>query len=208
MNGDEVLHPGHRSIRLKGRDYSSPGLYFVTICAHDKQCVFGRIVGGQVQLSSLGQTAHECWVGIPLHFAWINLHGFVIMPNHVNDIFEIASQAGAQHAAPLQVQVSVERVGPSVKPGSLSAVVRSFKAAVTKRARSELKWAGEIWQRNYFERVIRDGQEFSDASRYIAENPMKWEWDRENLKSKRDPTAEVVGAQHAAPLQRKTVPWN
>ncbi len=59
-------------------------------------------------------------------------------------------------------------------------IVRSFKSIVARRAHKELRWTGPIWQRNYFERVLRDGKEFSDASRYIAENPMKWEWDREN----------------------------
>jgi len=89
-----------------------------------------------------------------------------------------------------------------VRPGSLGAIVRSFKAAVTLRARRELGWIGEIWQRNYFERVVRDGQEFSDASRYISENPTKWEWDRENPEAKRTKVdTKVNGAQHAAPLQ-------
>jgi REP element-mobilizing transposase RayT len=58
--------------------------------------------------------------------------------------------------------------------------VRSFKAIVARRAHEELRWDGPIWQRNYFERVLRDGKEFADASTYIAENPKKWEWDREN----------------------------
>lgn len=65
-------------------------------------------------------------------------------------------------------------------PGSIGAIVRSFKSIVAKRAHKELGWDGPIWQRNYFEPVLRDGKEFADASRYIAENPKKWEWDREN----------------------------
>jgi hypothetical protein len=91
------------------------------------------------------------------------------------------SFVGAQHCCALPA------ITPSVglKPGSLSAVVRSFKAIVARRAHEGLRWQGPIWQRNYYERVVRDGKEFSDVSRYIAENPMKWEWNRENPRWKR-----------------------
>lgn len=167
MSEDERLHPGHRSIRLRGRDYSAPRLYFVTICAQDKQCIFGKVVGARVDMSKLGQTVQECWVAIPHHFPQANLFELVIMPNHMHGILEIVRQAGAQHAAPLNSLAAK----PRVEHGSLGAIVRSFKAAVSKRAREELRWAGEIWQRNYFERGLRDGKEFADASRYIAENP-------------------------------------
>jgi len=58
--------------------------------------------------------------------------------------------------------------------------VRPFKSIVARRAHEELGWKGRVWQRNYFERVLRDGKEFSAATRYIAENPKKWEWAHEN----------------------------
>ena len=174
---DEVLHPGHRSVRLKDYDYSAAGFFFVTICAYEKRCIFGRIVDGQMELTAVGRIGHESWIAIPSHFPSVSLHAFVIMPNHVHGIIEIGCQAGAQHAAPLQ---RTDPKVPQVAPGSLVAIVRSFKAGVTLRARREQRWAEEIWQRNYFERVVRDGQELSDATRYIAENLMKWERDREN----------------------------
>jgi REP-associated tyrosine transposase len=202
MENEERLHPGHHSIRLKGRDYSAPGIYFVTICTHDRKCVFGAITEGELQFSLLGRIVRESWVAVPQHFAHTNLHGFVIMPNHLHGLIEIVRQARAQRAAPLQEQASGGDPRPAVRPGSLGAIVRSFKAAVTLRARRELSWIGEIWQSNYFERVVRDGQEFSDAGRYIGENPMKWEWDRENPEAKSTKVGtEVNGAQHATPLQ-------
>jgi REP element-mobilizing transposase RayT len=71
-----------------------------------------------------------------------------------------------------------------VAPGSLGAIVRSFKAAATKRVHEELEWRVPLWQRNYFEAVVRDGEEFSNAVRYIEENPSRWEWDRENPERK------------------------
>ncbi len=180
MRGDfdeEALHPGHHSIRLKGYDYSSEGLYFITICSHEKRCVFGRIVDALAVLSPIGLTVRECWVAIPSHFARARLHAFVVMPNHLHGIVEICSKLGRNGAASLRGNLVVP-------PGSLGAIVRSFKAAATKRVREELKWRVPPWQRNYFEAIVRDGEEFSNAVRYIEENPERWEWDRENPERK------------------------
>src|SRR6266849_6116676 len=185
------------SRRLQTRDYTSPGLYFVTICANFKRSVFARVVAKSVQLTALGQIARESWVTIPSHFQCVNLHAFVVMPNHVHGIIEIGATGLAQHAAPLQGKVRTA----APLAASLSTIVRSFKAEVTRRSRLELNWEGEIWQRSYFDRVIRDGREFSNASRYIAENPLKWEWDRENLKTKAMADKSRL-AQHAVSLQR------
>jgi len=193
-------------MRLKDRDYSSPGLYFVTICATQMRCIFGRVRQNSVELSSLGHIARECWIDIPRHFVRINLHSFVIMPNHIHGIVEIAATGLAQHAAPPQER-ETGGVLPGVPVGSLSAIVRSFKGEVTRRSRLELHSQARIWQPNYFDRVIRDGREFSNASRYIAENPLKWEADLENPKVAGVPKVAKVPsekerlAQHAAPLQ-------
>ncbi len=165
-----------RSIRLKDRDYALPDLYFVTICAHERRCVFGCIENGSLAPSELGRLVRECWVAVPEHFPRVALQEFVIMPNHIHGVIAITPLVGAQHGCALPGGATTD----GVKPGSLGAIVRSFKAIVARRARNQLGWKGPIWQRNYYERVLRDGKEFSDASRYIAENPMKWERDREN----------------------------
>jgi REP element-mobilizing transposase RayT len=130
-------------------------------------------------LSDLGRVVRDCWTEIPGHFVRVKLQGFVIMPNHLHGIVEIWA-VGAQHAAPLLGKTSDSGVRPRVEAGSLGAIVRSFKAVVTRLARREFGWKGDIWQRNYFERVLRDGQEIADAGRYIAENPRMWEVDRDN----------------------------
>jgi putative transposase len=179
MKGEEELHPGRRPIRLQHYDYSAPGSYFVTICAHEKRCIFSQVLGAGTELSSLGRIPQECWFAIPMHFPQASLHAFVIMPNHLHGIIQIGCQAEAQHAGPLR-ETRLAEARQRVRPGSLSAIVRSFKAAATRQAREKLGCRAEIWQRNYFERVVRDGQEFADASAYIAENPMRWQWDREN----------------------------
>jgi REP-associated tyrosine transposase len=170
----EVLHPGHRSIRLKGYDYTSEGLYFITICSHEKRCIFGCIVESRAVLSPVGLIVRECWIAIPSHFAQTRLHAFVIMPNHLHGIVEICAKLGRSNAAPLP------GTAPLVQAGSLGAIVRSFKAAATRTTHEKLKWTGPLWQRNYFEAIVRDGEEFSAATRYILENPARWEWDKEN----------------------------
>jgi putative transposase len=173
--GEEASHPGHHSIRLRGYDYTSSGLYFLTICPHEKRCIFGQIIDGQAVLSRAGVIVRECWIGIPEHFSQARLHEFVIMPNHLHGIVEVCGKLGRSGAASLR-----GRNPTSVAPGSLGAIVRSFKGAATKRVHEDLEWSGEVWQRNYFERVVRDGEEFSAATRYVLENPERWEWDREN----------------------------
>jgi putative transposase len=130
-------------------------------------------------LSPDGLIVDECWVAIPLHFGPTRLHEFVIMPNHLHGIVEICTKVGRSSAAPLPV------TDAAVQAGSLGAIVRSFKAVATKRIRERFNKSAPVWQRNYFERVIRDAEEFSAARRYILENPARWEWDRENPERKK-----------------------
>ena len=179
MRPDHTPDRNRRSIRLKGYDYSQPGLYFVTICAQGKQCLFGRIEGTRVCLTKLGALVQKCWDEIPNHFPFVGLEAFVVMPNHIHGI--LGFHPRAQHAAPLQTAKAVARPVVHVIPGSLAAVVRSFKSAVSTRAHSvHDRRARSIWQRNYYERVLRNGKEFDNAARYILENPLRWEWDEEN----------------------------
>jgi REP element-mobilizing transposase RayT len=111
---DQALHPGHHSIRFRGYDYSSEGLYFITICSHQKRCVFGRIVDTRAILSPEGLIVRECWVAIPSHFPGTRSHEFVIMPNHLHGIVEIGAKLGRSSAAPLR------GTSPSVQPVRLA----------------------------------------------------------------------------------------
>jgi|SRR6266852_5080589 len=79
------------SRRLQTRDYASPGVYFVTICANFRRSVFGKVIGSDVQLNPLGEIARQTWVTIPSHFEGVNLPAFVVMPNHVHGIVEIGT---------------------------------------------------------------------------------------------------------------------
>lgn len=184
------------SRRLKYRDYSSPDLYFVTVCSDFKLCTFGKVINKKVQLSPLGRIVDEAWLALSSRVFGIQLREHVVMPNHIHGIVEIVQQKLAQRAAPLERPTGPrqgDRRGPS-----LSIIVRSFKADVTRRAGLELKWKKEIWQHNYFDRVIRDGREFANASRYIAENPLRWQVQGQRMKVDR----EMGWAQRAAPPQK------
>ena len=160
-----------RSIRLKGYDYSQAGAYFVTIVAYQRECLFGEVVDGEMVLNERGLIVVECWKAIPDHFQNVDLGAFVVMPNHVHGIIFINDVVGARHASPLPENV--------IKRGSLGVIVGSFKSAVAKRIGRELNETG-IWQRNYFERIIRDEREMERIHRYIESNPFQWADDTEN----------------------------
>ena len=175
-----------RSIRLRGADYSEPGAYFITICAAQRRNIFGNIDGGRVVLSPFGEIVRACWIEIPEHFARASAEQFVVMPNHLHGI--IGLTVGARYIVPLDRAARMPEKFQKPAKGSIPTIIQTFKAAVARRARKELGIGDdEIWQRNYFERVLRDGKECSDASRYILENPQRWESDKENPEGKGTP---------------------
>jgi REP element-mobilizing transposase RayT len=169
-----------RSIRLRGYDYSREGAYFVTICAQEHLCLFGEVVDGEMRLNDAGRIAKQCWLAIPDHFPHAQLDAFVVMPNHVHGIIVIVGarhhmDVGARHAVPLQ-----EQFGRPV-PGSIPTIIRSVKSATTKRINEIRNAPGTlIWQRNYYEHIIRDEESLNRIREYILSNPLRWHLDREN----------------------------
>jgi REP element-mobilizing transposase RayT len=173
-----------RSIRLRGYDYSRPGAYAVTICTHLKQPVFGEIVEGEMVLNDVGQMVRDTWEQMPSHYPGCGLDAFVVMPNHVHGIIVIA--VGAAPCA---------RPSPGVRPHSgqtdgamsLRDLVHRFKSLTTARYRQGVVtrgWRaldGKLWQRNYYEHIIRNESEFETIRDYIATNPVRWETDWENI---------------------------
>jgi REP-associated tyrosine transposase len=162
-----------KSIRLTGYNYTQAGGYFVTIVTFQRECLFGEIASGEVRLNALGRIVTECWHAIPEHFPNAEVDAFVVMPNHVHGIVFLAgaTHVGALHATPLQIPH-----GPPA--GSLGTIVRSFKSAVVRRAGIELN-SGNVWQRNYYEHIIRNQVEHERIAMYILENPSNWEQDEE-----------------------------
>ena len=172
---------------MHGVDYSDPGGYFLTICAAGRKHIFGRINGDRLVLSPLGNIVRKCWFQLPEHFPQASLNEFVVMPNHLHGIIaltlgtrRVPAPVGARYIVPSSENAHMPERFQKPVEGSIPTIVRVFKAAVTREARASLGWKDEIWQRNYFERVLRDGKDYANASRYVLENPMRWKWDREN----------------------------
>ena len=159
-----------RSIRLKNYDYSQVGGYFVTICTRNKQCLFGQIKDNQMKLNHLGAIVRQYWQEIPEHFPHVESDTFVIMPNHIHGILWIKE-------SPTQKHQSCE-FGQAIK-GSIPSIVRAFKAIVTKdiNAISQLPSTSLVWQRNYYEQIIRDERMLLNIREYIMNNPLNWQQD-------------------------------
>ena len=170
----EIHH--RRSIRLKEYDYSQQGLYFITICTKDRLCFFGRIENEEMILNQSGQIANKCILAIPDHFPQTRLHQFIVMPNHVHFIVEFVD-VGANNYSPLQDQRR-----PHGTSKTIGSIVGGFKIGVTKwfREYSDIR---TVWQRNYYENVIRDAKSFVQKSEYIQYNALKWKEDRYFVKN-------------------------
>lgn len=172
--------------RLKNWDYASPGYYFITICTQDHKPFFGQVKDDQMLLSPLGGMAETYWSEIPAHFANATLDEFIIMPNHVHGIVIIQEESvETQHAVSLQ-KPSTPRKFSSMQPGSLSAIIRSYKSAVTRWARTN-GYAEFAWQRRFYDHIIRNDKSLRSTREYIRDNPLKWALDKNNpekLKSK------------------------
>jgi REP-associated tyrosine transposase len=162
-----------RSIRLQGFDYSQPGDYFLTICAAEQKCIFGKMENGVMQENVLGKIIRVCWLQVPDHFAKVEPDVCVVMPNHFHAILKLRQTARALN------KVTTEAFSAPVSL-SVPTIVRTFKAAVTREARRVLRGSMQIWQRNYYERIIRDDNEYENTRRYIIDNSAQWETDHEN----------------------------
>lgn len=159
-----------RSIRLQGYDYAQAGGYFVTICTQNRLCLFGDIVNGEMQLNAAGSEVQVVWNELPRRFPGMELDAFVVMPNHVHGI---ATFVGAGLALP-------NEKGAASGAPTLADVVRAFKSLSAMRVNRLMMRSGSLWQRNHYERVIRNERELDKIREYIATNPLKWALDREN----------------------------
>ncbi|MBI2917266.1 MAG: transposase [Chloroflexi bacterium] len=159
-----------RTIRLQGYDYRTAGAYFITICTHNREMLFDDHV--------LRAVAEQQWALSASIRAEVSLDSFVVMPNHVHGIVWItnvgAHGLGAQGLAP-------PRAGPHVLPRSLGAFVRGYKSAVTRDANALLCARGlPVWQRNFYEHIVRSEADLERIRHYIQTNPERWAVDRDN----------------------------
>jgi REP element-mobilizing transposase RayT len=159
----EIHHarPDRQSIRLKNYDYSQAGLYFITICTQHRRCLFGEINADVMVLNDLGHCVNQCWSELHEYYANSRLHEFVIMPNHFHGVIELINIAGAMNLAP-----------------TVGKIIRGFKARCTFLINKQFDLAGnKLWQRNYYEHVIRDEKSYIQILEYMQTNPQKWHED-------------------------------
>ncbi|MCD6561161.1 MAG: hypothetical protein J7L16_05320 [Deltaproteobacteria bacterium] len=186
-----------RSIRLKGYDYSQSGLYFITICTQNRSKLLGDIENRRggfhirpvLILNNAGIMVHRIWNGIPNDFRNIQLHEFVIMPNHVHGIIEITT-VGADSISALSISadsMSAKDTGAEIDSAPTPAIpkiVQSFKRHTTieyiKMVQLNIvpPFEKRIWQRNYYEHIIRNEKSYYQIAEYIRNNPLKWQEDK------------------------------
>jgi REP element-mobilizing transposase RayT len=189
MTYNPDIHHRHSS-RLRDYDYSAAGAYFVTICTQGRECLFGEVIDGAMVLNDAGRMVLGMWRALPERFPNVATDEFVVMPNHVHGIILLNDRRGEPRVRPIS--------GFGMKQGdhkdrpygtgdfSLGRVCQAFKSLTTVeyvRGVKDYQWPsfpGRLWQRNYFERVIRDEGELGAIREYIRNNPLKWEQDEEN----------------------------
>ena len=183
-----------RSIRLKGHDYSNSGIYFLTLCIQNRACLFGNIVNGLMLLNDFGQIAYSEWINTTKIRPNVELGEFVVMPNHLHGIIMLHGRGELHSPAINNVNEKSGNVtgksdeslindegecnsplrGPSQ---TIGAIVRGYKSSVTRQL-NLLNLGTVVWQRNYYERIIRNEQSYQTIMEYIKDNPAKWNDDK------------------------------
>ena len=173
----QQLEPRRRSLRLQGHDYSTPGAYFITACTQNRLPLFGQIVDSKMAVNRLGAIVEDCWARLTDHYDNVALDAFILMPNHVHGV--------------LIIEDDLPDVGAGWKPGLPSAmiskrhgipeIVRAFKTYSARKI-NEMRAADRppVWQRGFYDHVIRGEGELNRVRTYIMDNPRRWSEDPDN----------------------------
>jgi len=153
-------YPKRQSVRLPGFDYAQAGAYFVTVCSYNKKCIFGHITDTHMHLNRLGALVVAAWKELPQMYTFISLDNWVLMPNHFHGI------------------IWLNEKNPDQK--SLSKIISAFKSISTSRARKAFDQGGSLWQRSFYEHIIRNQSDLLRIRQYIEDNAAQWAVDREN----------------------------
>lgn len=189
MTNDDNTGKHRRSVRLRGYDYASVGAYFVTICAAERACVFGAIVDGAMRLNEAGWVVENEWHHLPIRFPHITLDAAIVMPNHWHGIIVLTDDVGAGFPRPHPTNTIAQddgfcSLGAETAPlrgkrESLGQIVAFFKYQTTKRINVLHGTPGaRIWQRNYYEHIVRNEADLARLREYIVNNPLRWELDQ------------------------------
>lgn len=187
-----------RSIRLKGYDYTQAGAYFVTICTWQRTRILGDVVNGEMQLSRFGQTVQFNWDNLPKRYPHVQLDAFIVMPNHVHGIIvlpdkyatnsckvgenlvSVTGMVGAGLEMLFTQDKSIVKHAPTkVKFHGLPENIRGFKTFSARRINQIRCMAGvPVWQRGYYEHIIRNETSLQEIRKYIINNSLFWEKDQ------------------------------
>ena len=159
MNRDPL--PRRRSLRAPAHDYTAPAAYFITVVTQHRACLFGKILDDRFHSTPAGDLVTRLWHGLPNRFPLVELDHFDVMPNHVHSLLWLTEESAEQ-------------------PVILGAIVGAFKSLAAREINAMLGRTGPLWQRNYYERVVRDETEPTAIRKYIEENPLRWALDAEN----------------------------
>ena len=165
-----------RSIRLSGYDYSQKGIYFVTVCTQNREHLFGKIENGEMQMNDAGRMVEFTWFDLPNHNSHIVLDEFVVMPDHVHGVILITDGNADVDVGAGSEPAPTEPTPTERHP--LSEIVRQFKTFSAKRVNQIRGITGiPVWQRDYYEHIIRNDAELDHVRQYIANNPAKWDYE-------------------------------
>ena len=188
-----IVHGSRRSIRLARYDYSQSGFYFFTICLLGHKSILGRILGYQMECTPAGNAVWGIWNTLPARFPAIELDTFIVMPNHVHGILFLrppAKNMGGASPVPTR-STSARRGDPRVAPSgcpvrhnpgplTLGQIIGAFKSLSAIAVNLVLHRTGPLWQRNYYEHIVRSPSDLDSIRLYISRNPAQWQNDREN----------------------------
>lgn len=201
-------HKRRRSIRLKGYDYSRTGVYFITIVTWGRLMLFGKIENGEMKLNPYGEIIQKWWDNIPIHFPNVETGAFIIMSNHVHGIIIITEDGRGTVPVP-RVEGAIQQQGgdiiqqgeitsplhnenvdgmeqqggetPPLRKLTLGQIVAYFKYKSTKEINIlDGGRVAKLWQRNYYEHIVRNEREMETIWNYIESNPAMWATDDEN----------------------------
>jgi REP element-mobilizing transposase RayT len=168
MRYDPEIHH-RRSIRLQGYDYSQPGNYYVTICTENKEHWFGEVIEGDMRRNEFGESVAVCWEWLARQYVYVVLDDWIVMPNHLHGIIVITDRRGGSRTAP-------------TKRKPLGRLVGAFKTVSPDQFNEKRGTpGGQLWQRDFYDHIIRNEDELNKIREYIRTNPLRWGFDPDDM---------------------------